>query len=73
MKEIKFPCELNVEFREVGGEIEIVPIAYYNVASEGIEVRRLILLELSNAEQAQMKNFAKKTVLPRIKEHEGIA
>lgn len=72
MKEIKFPCELKVEFGEVEGEVEIIVSAHYGIGSEGVEMRRGMSLELSDEEQAQIKNFAKNVVLPKIKEKEGI-
>lgn len=70
MKEIKFPCELKVEFDKVG---EITVSAHYGIGSEGIEMRRGMEPELSTAEETQIKNFASNVVLPKIKEHEGIA
>ena len=70
MKQIKFPCELKVDFDEAG---EITVSAHYGIGSEGVEGRRGIELTLSATEQTLVKNFAKNVVLPKIKEHEGIA
>lgn len=72
MKEIKFPCELKVEFEEVEGKVGITVSAHYGVSSEGIEMRRGMPLELSDEEQDMIKNFAKNVVLPKIKEYEVI-
>lgn len=68
-KKIIFPCELKVDFDEVG---EVTVSAHYGIGSEGIEGRRGMELELSQGETQQLKNFAKNIVLPKIKEHEEI-
>jgi len=70
MKKITFPCELKVDFNEVG---EITVSAHYGVEAEGVGTRRGMELVLSSAQEKQIKDFAKNVVLPKIKEHERIA
>jgi len=69
MKKVVFPCQLMVDFDELG---EVTLSANYGVASEDVTQGRNISLELTTSQVNQIKKFAKDVVLPRIKEHEGI-
>ncbi len=73
MKEIIFPCELNVLIEKVDEEVQIRTLATYGVMSEGVEQRRGMELELSSSEQTQIKSFAIDVVLREIKGQEGIS
>ena len=69
MKKVVFPCQLMVDFDELG---EVTLSANYGVASEDVTQGRNISLELTTAQVDQIKKFAQNVILPKIKKQEGI-
>ena len=70
MKQIVFPCQLIVDFDELG---EVTLFVNYGVTSEDVRESRSMPLILPSIQEQAIKDFAKSIVLPQIKEHEGIA
>jgi len=74
MKELHNPLELKVVFEvDDAGEVDVALSAHYGTSCEyGDLGRKGVELELPPTETAQIKQFAKNVILPKIKEHEGI-
>lgn len=68
-KKIVYPCELKVDFDEVG---EITVSAHYGVESEGVGTRRGMELKLSATEITLVKKFVSNVVVPKVLGREGI-